>query len=152
MQVSGRFAPFKKLGMKEYTARVRKALKTLSTLDGPAAGTRACPLVLLHDRDPAHKGGVFKRWAEKKGLKVVLLPPSCPDLTPMDASFFGTVSRRWQVQCIRQGLPWPQRALLFKQLLEEEPPGDHLRHWQAAVHACIQERGGHIERRLGRKH
>lgn len=152
VQVSGNWAPCSKLGMKEYTARVEEALQKLSSLGGPAAGIRDCPLVLLHDRDPAHTGSVFLQWAEQEGLKVVLLPPSCPDLTPMDASFFGTVNRRWLLECHQKGVPWPQKALLFKKLLEEGDPDDHIRHWQAAVRACILERGGHVERRLGRKH
>jgi hypothetical protein len=151
VQVSGDYEGYSKMGMNEYTARVGEALAKLTTLDGPAAGTRDCPLVLLHDRDPAHTGGDFLRWAQQEDLKVVLLPPSCPDLTPIDASFFGTVTQRWQKERIEKNLPWPERALRFKQLLEGEEPDNHIRHWQAAVHACIQERGGHVERRLGRK-
>lgn len=105
VQVSGDYAPCSKLGMTEYTARVGEALAKLTTLHGPATGTRDCPLVLLHDRDPAHTGSEFLEWAQQKDLKVVLLPRSCPDPTPMDATFFGTVSQRWQTQCKEEKLP-----------------------------------------------
>lgn len=152
VEVSGDYPAHSKLGMEEYKDRVQEALAKLTTLDGPAAGTRDCNLVLLHDRDLAHTGSVFTDYAEQRGLKVVLLPPSCPDLTPMDATFFGSVSRRWALQTYEKGLGWPGKAQHFKKLLEEEVPEDHIKHWQAAVHACIQERGGHVERRLGRKH
>lgn len=80
--VSDEWAPRRRLGMTEYTARVKEALAELGLKDGPAAGTRGAPLVLLHDRDPAHTGSIFLQWAEQKGFKVVQLPRSCPDLTP----------------------------------------------------------------------
>lgn len=145
------YSPLTKLGMEEYKDNVEPAFAELGNLHGEGVRTRGQARVLLHDRDPSHKGWVPKQWAEQKGIKVVLLPEASPDLTPLDASFFGSVHTRWRKECLEKKLGWPDRALLFKQLLEETDPDRHIQHWLRAVRACVQERGGHVERRSSRR-
>lgn len=141
-----------KLGMVEYRDTVVYALDKLGCMAHGKLKKKGQGFVLLHDRDPSHKGGVFKQKAQELGLKVVLLPASSPDLTPMDATFFGSVVTAWRRQCLEKKLGWPARVKLFMKLLHKEKAEPHIQHWKAAVHACVQERGGHVERRLGRRH
>ena len=152
VQPSRAYPPLVQLGMEEYKDKVVRALTTLGCMQDGALLSRGHKFVLLHDRDPSHQGSVFKQWQEEVGLKVVVLPPSCPDLTPMDATFFGSVMMQWRRGYIQNKLGWLDKVQLFMELLQKTLPGLHIEHWQAAVKACVQERGGHVERRLGRRH
>lgn len=140
-----------KLGAEEYKDKVDAAVQQLSARGSSARRTRSQVLVLLHDREPSHTATLVKQWAEQKVLKLVLLPASCPDLTPMDATFFGSVTSAWQRRCLQEQTPWPQRATLFMELLQQTSPEPHIQHWRRALDACVAEHGGHIERRLQKR-
>lgn len=139
------YRPLTRLGAKEYIDTTKSALVELSGGSRAGPRTRGRPLVLLHDREPSHKAKLFCDWAAAEGLQVVLLPAHCPDLTPLDATFFGTVMVRWRKRCIEANLAWNERAALFVRLLKEQSCEAHIMHWRRALEACISELGGHVE-------
>jgi len=145
------YSPLTRLGAKEYSDTTKSALEKISGGSRGGPGTRSRPLVLLHDRDPSHKAKLFRGWAADKGLQLVLLPPHCPDLTPLDATFFGSVMLAWHKQCIEGKLAWSERVALFVRLLKQQSCEAHIKHWKRALEACISELGGHVERSVRKR-
>jgi hypothetical protein len=135
----------------EYASVLRQCLQRLRFPERGGPSTRACsPAVLLHDRDPAHTSLVCRAAAKEEGVLIKLLPSSSPDLTPLDASFFGAIATKWRRQCVQQRLTWHDRAKLFWDLLHSEDPEPHLQRWVQALKACVRTGGGHIEREIRR--
>lgn len=105
--------------------------------------------MLLHDRDTSHNNKLVTESAADMGLTLVTLPTHCPDLTPLDATFFGTVKEKWRDQCYRGQLTWSDRCALFLKLLKEEDVDAHLYDWKDRLDRCIAAGGGHIESNSG---
>jgi hypothetical protein len=134
------------LGATEYEWVIKRAIKRLQPPHAGVSGnTRASAVkVLLHDRDSSHTNSLVKESAAEMGLTIVTMPTHCPDLTPLDATFFGTVKREWRLGCYRKHLPWSERCDLFLKLLEEQDVDAHLNGWVKRLDACIAADGGHI--------
>lgn len=140
------------MGGEEYSDLVVAAHDLLS---GPSAGGTSTEgsvaKVLVHDRDPSHRAHVTTAACERIGLKNVLLPTHCPDLTPHDATFLGCVKNAWYRKCCEQQLDWASRQRVFLSLIMEQDPNPHIERWERVLQACIDEKGGHIERRMQKR-
>jgi hypothetical protein len=136
----------------EYSRLVDAAKGVLS---GPAAGgasTRGSEAkVILHDRASAHTAGCTTAKIEDLGLKEVLVPVHCPDLCVHDATFLGTIMNAYQKRCCEEKLSWEEKQRFFISKVLDTDPSPHIERWVRVLQACIDEKGGHIERSMKRK-
>jgi hypothetical protein len=68
-------------------------------------------MVLLHDRDPAHKDSIVSSWCGTKGITIELLPQCSPDLDLLDDGLFGAAKQKLDMAIQRQKLGWATGAL-----------------------------------------
>ena len=134
----------KDMGTEEYIDVLDQLRPLLGYSDGPT--TRSKPTLLLHDRHPAHKAAATKAYLDSKGMVTFELPPSSPDLDPLDYGVFGTASRymtRWQ---FADRLPWDECCdnvlAYFQELQSVEAVMKEL---PMRLEAMIKAKGGHIE-------
>lgn len=136
----------------EYQAGIKEAVPLLTKRDGKREGLRTSrTLWLLQDEGRPHTAlstATFARNFQSRGLQLVTLPTHSPDLTPMDAGFFGTVKREWFRRVKRDRLDWDQSCLLALKLLRETNPDNYITEMPLRWQACEEVRGGHIEARL----
>jgi hypothetical protein len=141
-----------KFSAPEYQAGLAWAIPQLTIHDSRKGGLRSSrPLVLVQDKDPAHIAHSTAAFCAKlapRPLHLITLPTTSPDLTPMDAGFFGTVKGRWNRMAQKNKLPWAERCRLALKLLEEEDPEKYIREMPLRWQACEEVRGGHIEAKL----
>ena len=136
----------------EYSRLVDAASGVLS---GPVAGgasTRGSGAkVILHDRASAHTAACTSAKIEDLGLKEVLLPAHCPDLCVHDATFLGTVMNAYRGKCCEEQLTWEERQRFFISKVLDTDPSPHIDRWVRILQACIDAKGGHIERSIQRR-
>lgn len=134
--------PYKVLGGEEYVACVVPALGELKrTRDGahlPAAK------YLLQDKAPQHTCKVTHKEL-KKHIQLLELATDSPDLTPLDSNFFSAVKGRWQMEVLRNSMPWADRCKLALNIIETTNPDKHIQALPLRWKACINVEGWHIE-------
>jgi hypothetical protein len=134
--------PYKVLGGQEYAACVVSALGEFErTRDGarlPAAK------YLLQDKAPQHTCKVAQKELSQH-IQLLQLPTDSPDLTPCDSNFFSAVKGRWQMEVLRDSMPWAQRCKLAQNIIETTIPDKHIQALPLRWKACINVEGWHIE-------
>jgi hypothetical protein len=136
----------------EYSRLVDAARGALS---GPAAGGASTkgsqPRVILHDLASPHTPKCTASKIAGLGMKEVRLPTHCPDLCVHDATFLGTVMSAYQKACCEKQLTWAEKQRLFISLVLDTNPSPHIDRWVKVLQACIDMRGGHVERSMKRR-
>lgn len=144
--------PYKAMGGREYSNLLDASHAALSGPPSGGASTRGTlAKVLLHDRDPSHRSRAAAATCDRLGLKNVMLPTHCLDLTPHDATFLGCVKNAWELRCCEGKLNWLERQRLFLSMLNQQDPNPHIERWERVLQACIDKKGEHIECRIKRK-
>lgn len=149
-------APHSSLCGEEYTDIIRELLEEHGVHEEEQMITRsATDVCLLHDRDPSHQSAVFREFANKSRITVRQLPPGSPDLSPLDAGFFGTVKKRHADQVAREHMGWDKSCKQMEELLSKEPADPYIQELPLRWQACKESKGWHIEaklREIKRKH
>jgi hypothetical protein len=134
--------PYKELSGAEYVDCIKSAL---GELNRTREGKRLPPAkYLLHDKAPQHTSKIAKEGLPKY-IQLQLLPTDSPDLTPCDTSFFAQVKGRWQMDVLRDSMPWAQRCKLAENLIKTTNPDKHIKALPLRWKACVNVEGWHIE-------
>jgi hypothetical protein len=134
--------PYKVLGGQEYVECVVSALGEFKrTRDGTRLDP---PKYILHDKAPQHTCNHTKVELPKY-IQVLKLPTDSPDLTPCDTNFFSAVKGRWQMETLRDPMPWAGRCKLAQNIIKTTNPDKHIQALPLRWKACINVEGWHIE-------
>jgi hypothetical protein len=134
--------PCKDLSGAEYVHCVESALGEFKkTRDGKRLDPAK---YLLHDKAPQHTCHITKDELPKH-IQVLELPTDSPDLTPLDSNFFSAVKGRWQMETLRDSMPWAERCKLALNIIKTTNPDKHIQALPLRWKACINVEGWHIE-------
>lgn len=143
---------YKALSAIEYQATADEAIPKLTTRDSKREGLRGRgPLWLLQDEGRPHTALSTTVWAaayQARPLHLITLPTHSPDLTPMDANFFGTVKAQWNRERKAERLSWAESCNRALKILRNTDPAKYIKEMPLRWKACQDVRGGHIEARL----
>lgn len=129
----------------EYLHAVQKAFE--NSVHHNTRGERS-RMVLLHDRDPAHKDSIVSSWCKSQGITIELLPQRSPDLDPLDYGFFGGVKAKLDKADQRQKLGWGPKCSELLKSLEAQPAAATIGELPLRWQACIQAGGRHFDQQL----
>jgi hypothetical protein len=129
----------------EYLHAVQKAVE--NSVQHATRGELSS-MVLLHDRDPAHKDSTVSSWCETKGINIELLPERSPDLDPLDYGLFGVAKQNLDSSVQRQKLGWGARCAELLNILQTQPADATIGELPLRWQACIQARGRHFDQQL----
>lgn len=143
---------YKSMSAIEYQAAGDTAIPQLTTRDSNREGLRGSgPLWLLQDEGRPHTAFSTTVWAAEykaRPLHLITLPTHSPDLTPMDAGFFGTVKTQWNRECKAERLSWAESCNRALKILRTTNPAKYIKEMPLRWNACQDVGGGHIEARL----
>jgi hypothetical protein len=105
-------------------------------------------MVLLHDRDPAHKDSIVRSWCEAKGITIELFPERSPDLDPLDYGLFGAAKQKLDRAIQRQKLSWEDRCTELLEILDMQAADATIGELSLRWQACIQAGGRHFDHQL----
>ena len=128
----------------EYLHAVQKAVE--NSVQHATRGELSS-MVLLHDRDPAHKDSIVKSWCEAKGITIELLPERSPDLDPLDYGLFG-VAKQKLAKAIQRQHSWEDSCTKLLEILKAQPADATIGELPLRWQACIQAGGRHFDQQL----
>ena len=138
-------AVHKGMSGEEYLDAVQKAVE--NSVEHATRGELS-NMVLLHDRDPAHKDSIVSSWCGTKGITIELLPQRSPDLDPLDYGLFGVAKAKLDRAIQRQKLGWGDRCTELLKILRTQAADATIGELPLRWQACIQARGRHFDQQL----
>jgi DDE superfamily endonuclease len=139
------------MGQEELCDIMAEYFKSLKQLEGRLIAERVhqgqqsgCPKILVLDREPTHRTQALTDLCHRHNVKVMLLPPRSPDLSPLDSSFFGVVKRR--VREASCGLGASAKFDMLEAALRDTAAEQYICHYPQKLMACIEAKGGYCVR------
>lgn len=93
------------------------------------AKTRSGIKMVVYDKDRTHSNAVEEKL-EERGVRVIKLSPRSPDLTPLDAAFFGALRKKFGRYCMDHELTFPDQCSAFVRLIEQMSADNSILHMQ----------------------
>jgi transposase len=144
--------PYKAVSGEEYAdflielANVTRSKQTRSR--------KQMPIWVLHDNARHHTTETVKATCLKYNIQLLQLPPSSPDLCPLDYGVFAEAKPKWWKTVLRRKMlnaeHWEEACDLFNSLLQNTHYKEAIEQLPRRLEACIASKGGHFEKEFNR--